>query len=209
MSRPTMQGASPLLWPSGWVRTPPGERRRHPSFSCTLGQARDDLAAELERLGATGAIFSSDLPLRRDGVPYADSRPPADPGVAVYFDLAGPSGKSRAQVLACDRWTMLEHNLRAISLHVGALRGIERWGVGSVERAFTGYAALPEPKPSRPWREVLEVSRNLVPSLELVRERYRDLSKLRHPDAGGSAEAFSELVRARELAELDLGGRKP
>jgi hypothetical protein len=62
-----------------------------------------------------------------------------DPGIAVYFTL----GKKRV-VLACDKWAAPQENIYAIAKHVEALRGQDRWGVGSIEQAFAGYMALEE-----------------------------------------------------------------
>jgi len=52
--------------------------------------------------------------------------------------------------LACDRWDKVQDNIYAIAMTIEPLRGIERWGSGSmVEQAFTGFFALPAPK--SPW----------------------------------------------------------
>ena len=57
----------------------------------------------------------------------------------MYFKLDSvPEGL----VLACDRWLRVEDNIAAVAAHIGALRGIDRWGVGSVRQAFAGYKRL-------------------------------------------------------------------
>lgn len=187
--------AHPLSWPVGWPRT------RWPKVAqfgrnLTIGQATDKLQEELDRLGATEPVLSSNLALRLDGLPRSGQGQPADTGVAVYFQLHG-----RPHVLACDRWERVQWNIRAISKHVEALRGMDRWGVGSVEQAFTGYQALPEAgaePAARHWTKVLGLDQGA--DADEVRSRYRQLSKERHPDAGGSEQQFKELERAKREA---------
>lgn len=189
----------PLSWPLGWPRA--NYRKRAP-FKCTFGVARQDLADELDRLGAKDPILSSNLPLRLDGQPRGDAANPPDPGVAVYFTLKG-----KRLVLACDRWDRVEHNIRAIAKHVDSIRGQERWGVGSIERAFTAYAALPAPgaQPApRQWRAVLGIEPFVSVWPAMILEKFRELARERHPDRGGSAEAFVELTRARDEALAEL-----
>lgn len=80
--------------------------------------------------------------MRQDGFPYPKQALPADKGVAIYFTL-----NSRQMCFACDRWDKVQDNIYAIAMTIEALRGIERWGSGSmVEQAFTGFVALPAPK---------------------------------------------------------------
>lgn len=61
-----------------------------------------------------------------------------DRGAAVYFEMKG-----KPVSLACDKWNRVEDNIWAIAKHIEALRGQQRWGVGSIEQAFRGYTALP------------------------------------------------------------------
>ena len=76
--------------------------------------------------------------LRLDGLPYSNQTPPADKGVAVYF-----THKKQAMCFACDRWDRVQDNIYAIAMTIQALRGIERWGSGSmVEQAFLSVSTL-------------------------------------------------------------------
>lgn len=76
----------PLAWPVGWPRTrQPESSRFDPRGDRSFATARDALIAELERLGAASIILSTNIPLRKDGLPRASSRQPEDRGVAVYF----------------------------------------------------------------------------------------------------------------------------
>jgi hypothetical protein len=185
--------AYPLTWPSGQVRTPP-TRRKSSQFKVTFGQARQDLLYELHRLGASKVIVSTDVPLRRDGLPYADGDP-EDPAVAVYFDR-----KSKPFVIACDNYESVRENLRAVGETVKALRAIERHGSSSMmEQAFTGFAALPAARAADPpWYEVLGVDRAAgLDELYAARDR---LALQHHPDRGSDHDRMAQINRAFDRA---------
>lgn len=188
--------AYPLAWPLGWPAHR-GERERG-SFSGTPAKVRQELISEIDRmLGAlpgwtyrSSIIISTNVPLRRDGEPFAKEPAFINPGVAVYFKR-----NRKTMCFACDKYDAVWKNMRAIAKTIEALRGIERWGSSDMmERAFTGFAALPEPGRVKPWHEVLDLPAH-TPTDE-VKARYRELAKRRHPDAGGSNEAFAELNAA-------------
>ena len=131
-----MAEAFPLHWPEGWKRCP-SYARGHLQGRTGFGVARDRLLRELRLLGAQHVVLSSNIPLRRDGLPYADFRRPDDPGVAVYFLY-----RKRQMCFACDRYYMTEDNVRTIALTIEAMGGIERWGASDmIERAFNGFQA--------------------------------------------------------------------
>lgn len=186
--------AYPLAWPAGWPRTTSSRRsqfgRGSRAATLTVARARRDAISELRRLGASSIVISSNVELRLDGLPYSNRRAPDDPGVAVYFLRAG-----RQQCIPCDRWKTVEENLRAIALSVAALRGLERWGAKSmVDAAFAGFKTLPERAVGRPWWEIIGCSRDA--GEDEIRDRYRCEAMARHPDRGGSHEAFVELQQA-------------
>jgi len=159
------------------------------------------VVAELRRIGATDIIISSNLQARLDGKPYSNQAEPGDHGIAVYFQL-----KNRPTVLACDKWNRVSRNLWAIAKHVEALRGQERWGVGSIEQAFAGYAQLPgvgETSGMSWWKE-LGVAVNA--DAETIKSAYYQRSKETHPDKGGSHEAQARLNEAFEQA-MNQNGR--
>ena len=188
--------AHPLTWPQGWPRA---RSRRAAAFherngtsqkQLTLATAVDRLEAELEKLGAKAAILSTNRPRRLNGMISAAGAEPGDPGVAVYFKLKG-----RDTVLACDTWTRVADNANAIAKHIEAIRGMDRWGVGTVEQVFTGYQALPAPEQ---WWQVLDVAQSATPTE--INDAYRRLAASAHPDAGGSTAAMARLNAARDAA---------
>jgi hypothetical protein len=185
--------AYPLHWPAGWPRTKQPERAR---FDVTFARARDALFNELRLMGARYPVLSSNLELRRDGLPYSGQRQPADPGIALYFEYNG-----RQMSFACDRWDRTEDNVRAIGKTIEAIRGIERWGASDMmERAFSAFEALPAP---RGWRDVLNVASDA--DLEATKRAYRERLKEVHPDTGGSGEAFHDVQAAWQAAQQHFG----
>lgn len=179
--------AYPLQWPAGRLRKPYPQSS---DFRVTLGKAIQDVREEVRRLGGSRLIISSNLPTRRDGLPYANSSQPADRGVAVYFTYKG-----KPMCFACDRWNRVEDNMRAISKTIEALRGIERWGTGQmVEQAFTGFVALPAPE--QPW-QTLGLSSS-SPTRAEIDEAYRKLAMKHHPDRGGDPQAMARINAARD-----------
>lgn len=146
----------PLQWPSGVPRTP-AHKVWYSKFDMSAGRARDEMISEIGRMGGKNIIISTNLRVRNDGGIYARdlAREPDDSGVAVYFNRKG----SRV-VFACDKYKLVWENMRAIGKTIEAMRGIERWGSAEMlDRAFTGFTALPAPNQERPWWEVLNVSR--------------------------------------------------
>lgn len=147
-------------------------------------------------MGGSYLVISSDMVLRRDGLPYAQQKHPDDPGVAVYF-----LRKGKQMTFACDRWDKVHDNLYAIAKTINAIRAIERWGSSDMmERAFAAFEALPGPsEPSAFWRSVLGMEGE--PTRAQVDEAYRARAKAAHPDRGGSREEWDRLAAAYEVAK--------
>jgi hypothetical protein len=193
------QAAYPLAWPFGRPRTSPAGRRRAAFGKTTYSgnwaakgelsvhDARMRLQDELDRLGANSIVLSTNVELRLDGQPRS-GREPDDPGVALYFKLKG-----RDTVMACDKWDRVADNIAAIAKHIDALRGIERWGVGSLEQAFAGFQALPAPEQ---WWQVLGLKPDATD--EQIDVAWREKMRAAHPDRGGSDAAAARLNRARD-----------
>lgn len=205
----------PLSWPSGWKRTAGplrerarfGQDERHSATGfksrsqLTVAGSLGRLIVELRRLGASNEVLSTNVEMRLDGWPRSGQREPEDPGAAVYFSLKG-----KPCCLACDRWNRVADNIAAIAAHVEAIRAVDRYGVGTMEQAFAGYAQLPAA--AEDWRIVLGLPRAGQPTQDDIEEAFRREARKHHPDVGGSVDGMARLNRARELAHLELNGRE-
>lgn len=197
--------AYPLAWPDGWPRTPTDERSPGTQFKhgsrlygeqvrpISLEAACRKLFGELGRMEVSGVVLSSNVPLRSDGMPRADAARYRmdDPGVALYFTFRG-----RSLAMASDRYDNPAANVRSLGLAIEAMRQLDRHGGGAmVERAFSGFAALPPPVSY--WK-VLGVPPGS--SADVVDAAYRKLAKTLHPDLGGPPGAMAEINHARDQA---------
>lgn len=208
--------AYPLQWPTGWKRTPADGRKtakfgkKAPaSFSArtldlTITQAIQRVLLELQRMGIPrdDCVISTNLILRLDGLPRGTQGRPTDPGAAVYWEDFGAR-----RVMAIDQYSTVEDNLAAIAATLDAMRAIERHGGAVIlERAFTGFAALPPPGAvvTRDWWDVLECPRSA--SREVILANYRRLRSDWHPDKrGGDSKRFDEVQKAYERSVQELG----
>lgn len=186
--------AYPLSWPEGWRRTRPASRSYSNFGLHSIAACADKIINEVRLMPGSRCVISSNMRLRLDGLPYSNQRQPEDTGAAVYFRY-----NDKPVVFACDQWRTVEENLWAIAKHLEALRGQERWGVGNLEQAFTGYVALPAPEQ---WWQVLGVSPEATP--DEVRAAYRELARQTHPDRGGDHDKFVRVQAAYERAEKAL-----
>lgn len=208
-----MTARFPLQWPHGRPRTASDARRRatfnqkvhngrhFETRDITIKVALERLDFELHQLDAHGVVLSTNVELRLDGRPRSTDRTPADPGAALWFTLNG-----RPIVLACDRWDRVADNVCAIAKHIEAMRGMERWGVGNLAMAFSGYEALPHQPgagASEPddWWIVLGVNRSA--SNADIERAWRDKMRAAHPDRGGTLQAAQRLNAARDAARKE------
>ena len=203
------ESAYPLCWPAGWPRTTDrkygrfatkessGQWPRHKDI--TIAQAVRRINDELQtfdgpgrnwsRINPSETVISTNLSVRKsDGGIASDQRRPDDPGVAVYFVLDG-----KRQCVPCDSYTEVAQNLAAVAATLAALRTLERHGSGLMERAFTGFAALPD-QSGEAWWAVLGLAPDASGSA--VRAAYLIKRSETHPDKGGSTEEFTRLAEA-------------
>lgn len=205
--------SNPLTWPDGWKRSPAGLRKRA-QFSrqgsaimsraeLTIADGVARVLTELHRMGVPNwnVIISTNVPVNREGRPLSNSRAPADPGVAVYFR----QGKNE-RVIAADLYTRVADNLAAIAATLEAMRAIERHGGAAIlERAFTGFQALPSPDQAGGlrWQDLLGVGANYT--LEECETKYRTLRSKYHPDKPtGDRQKFEALQWAIDQARREL-----
>lgn len=197
-----VERAYPLEWPIDRPRTP-SHQRKSSQFNIAPHKAQQHMLSEINLMGGRNVVISTDRRVRQDGGIYAKdlNRTPDDPGVAVYFERKG-----QRVCFACDQYPKIWENLRAIGKTIEAMRGIERWGSHEMlDRAFTGFAALPPPDAPIPmgigrqrhWSEVLGVPRD-APWNE-IRSAYRE--KMR--DA--SDEERYDLNAAKAQASMERG----
>lgn len=200
----------PLAWPTGWKRTPAHQRQRSRFAKrsdgqyrhlreLTFSEARRRLDEELRRLDARGTILSSNLRVRDDGGIRADAggdKAISDPGVAVYFTLKG-----QARCLACDGYLTPAGNIAAIAAHIDAIRAMDRYGVGTLDQAFAGYAPRLQ-SAAFEWWIVLGLSRSATRAQ--VDEAFTRLARAAHPDAGGTHADMARLTEARTAAYAEV-----
>ena len=68
------------------------------------------IVRELHLLGARNIVISTNIELRREGLPDAGRPAPADLGVAVYFTYNGSE-----QCIPCDKWRTIRENMARLS----------------------------------------------------------------------------------------------
>ena len=212
--------AYPLQWPAGWSRTPATQRTRarfgragrartagvwEYGRRLTVAEATERVLSELARMGAgDDVVISTDLALRLNGLPRSGQREPADPGAAVYWRDPRVDG-CPTRCMAIDRYDRVADNLAAIAATLDAMRAIERHGGAAIlDRAFTGFAALPAPANEQPWHVVLGCPAHA--STDTVRTAYRRLRGLHHPDRStGDGGTFAEIQRAWRQFSAERG----
>jgi hypothetical protein len=218
---PTGLASFPLLWPDGWKRTPPQERRRArfterrfvttPQWAdevwdrLTFEGAFKRADAELDLMdNVRGARICTDVPLKQvrehepgSGfylyVPQLSPFAPEDPGAVIYWETCD----REPRCIAIDLYDRVEDNVAAIVATLQAMRAVERHGGGEVlKRVFTGFTALDGPRSARQktWFEVLDCKE--ADTTDRVIKRYKQRRGALHPDRGGDAAQFAELQAA-------------
>jgi hypothetical protein len=201
--------AHPLTWPTGWPRTQPVARlnahfgARKPSRyggnfmtkqDLTINEGLGRVLGQLDRLGVErqDVIVSTNVPTRLDGMPRSGAARPDDPGVAVYW-----ATKAGTRVMAVDRYLEVADNLAAVAATLDALRAIERHGGAQIlDRAFTGFAAIPAQTGGAPsWRDLFGPG-----DYATVEAKYKAAAMAAHPDRGGDHEQMVALNTAWDQA---------
>jgi DnaJ domain len=162
-------------------------------FTATQQTTVRDLQRIMGKIGATSLRIEQDV---------------MGGGVKVIFDRAG-----KRYVRDCTRWPDSIDNLRAIGLQIDYLyRALEVYGVDMSETTFDqefdgifgGFLATPDDTSlllgsgKAPWWEVLGCKSDA--NREDVRNAYKSLARVHHPDVGGNEEDFKRLRLAYDEA---------
>lgn len=180
----------PLSWPVGWPRLQQQPKRSQFKIASIFNAWRL-IEQEVRLLRGVELIISTNIPLRKDGLPYGQGDP-EDVGAAVYFKLDG-----RDIAFACDKWETVGENLYAIGRHIEAMRAQERWGVGRRDQAFQGYKLLP----GENWWDVLQCSPQSKKTE--VKKKYLELIAKHHPDRGGNTQDAARINAAYQNFIMD------
>ena len=183
----------PLVWPEGWPRAKSRKRAAFSSYKqqLTYTRAESRLRQELARLSGKLELLVVSSNMIRD-------RQPQDPGVACYFQAPGKP----MRVIAVDIYDRVEDNIAAIAATIEAMRAIERHGGAQIlERAFTGFDALPPPDDAY---KVLGLKPGAT--RDQVDEAYRRAAKKAHPDQGGDHTRMAQVNAARDSIIKQLEG---
>ena len=193
-------------WPEQFPRTAPGERSRSSKFSASLGDTTAALETEMNRLGAgkwRASIGNSHT--KGNSMPRHNANPD-DPGFVIRWHADGTD-----YAAACDQYTRLRDNVRAVYLWINETRMREDRPVVTGGDAFAAAALppgdtdgdvihAPDPEPREEPYEVLNVSPGAPRGV--VRAAARSLKKDAHPDNGGSMAELKRIEHAEE-AMLD------
>jgi hypothetical protein len=204
--------AFPLQWPVGWprhngphkdaaFRTGAGKYRSSHSRSLSVSDGVDRVRVALQRMNVSdyNLIISTNVPLRMDGFPRSNLPEPSDSGAAVYWK---DRNSDTRHCMAIDQYFRVADNLAAIAATLEALRAVERYGGAKiVDRAFTGFTALP---PGRSWREFFGFKEGQPVTRDQLELAYRTARSAAHPDKGGSSEAFQAVEAAYAEAQKRL-----
>lgn len=192
MAKPTEY---PLRWPEGWPRA----ASRKPGHFTKDGYKVTFAGAEKRVRDQLGAMFKTRMEMHHLIVSsnVIRDREPTDPGVAVYFQN---KSDSPMRVIAIDRYSRAADNLAAIAATLEAMRAIERHGGARImERAFTGFEALPAPSP---WKKL---GLGEGASAAAIEAAFKSLAKDHHPDRGGNSDRFAEISAARDECLKRIG----
>jgi hypothetical protein len=185
----------------------PPESGRYSQFSASLTSTVNLLYTELRALDATKIVIELDIrerDLRIDGLPRADAKPAGD-AVAISFDSRfGPLRYATGEYTG--RWGIpgWQQNLRAIALSMQALRAVDRYGVSKRGEQYTGWRQIPA---STDPADAIQTRQQALDFLgqwmsgdqEQIGSVIRRALKATHPDAGGDADTFRQVIRAKEL----------
>jgi DnaJ-domain-containing protein 1 len=184
-------------WPEGFERMAPGERERVSKFQASLGQTTKSIEGELERMDVDDWRASvGRTRTKGNGLPLHDATPD-DPGFVLRW-----TKKEEQFAVACDAYTRLRDNVRAVYLwvHETRMRGNRPVVTGSSQFAAARLPPGDEEREAvvtrQPPHEILGVAPDAPETV--VKAAAKQLKKEHHPDQGGDEEQFKRIVRAEE-----------
>lgn len=184
------------VWPH--KETPAAKRRPRSTFRAsyqdTLVLLENEIwhvcPAEVDAANVVLGIGLREQDIRMDGLPRADARQPAHPGVELNFD-----SRWGRLTYATDVHETWQHNVRAIALSLEALRAVDRYGVSKRGEQYAGWAALSAgPSLEELGRELVERHGSVAAALRAV-----------HPDTGGpdaSARNLQAVIAYRDATAV-------
>lgn len=186
--------AHPLTWPAGWERTKfrTSARFTRDKRPLNVAEGAARVVHQLEQMGVreSSVVVSTNVRPRLDGRPAGGESEPADPGVAIYWQA-----KTGRRCIAVDMYTRVADNLAAVAATLEAMRAIKRHGGAQIlERAFTGFKALPAPEQ---WWQILGLTGDGASEAE-IEAAYLKLAKVHHPDVGGESWQMARINDARD-----------
>ena len=164
-------------------------------YSMTLEEAEKKLGRVMDRLGVEK---------------YQSSWTQGKGGSSCYVEMRyGASTyrfeNSTAKSAACGRDLTYVSDLFAVVVYSleGLARAVEQ-GIFTLDMLLAGVPALPEVSEALdPCFAAMGFS-TMPSSAEQIKEQYRRMSKVLHPDAGGDAAAFATLTRNYEACMAAL-----
>lgn len=182
---------------------PPLEGRRA-QFSATMKRTVRQLQTELVALDADDVVLElaiADRDLRLDGFPRANAKITS---AAVGLAFQSRHGPVRVATGTFDRW---QHNLRAITLGMEALRAVDRYGISRRGEQYVGYRELPSG--ARPAAAAMTRDEALAVIRDLTEDRpgadvdtaVRLALRRTHPDVGGDPEDFLRVSAAKAILQ--------
>lgn len=162
-------------------------------FSAQQGTVISQLTNTMKKMGCTSLKIDQGDLLDDDNVE-----------VSITFDRNG-----RRYIFKCDNYSHKLDNLRAAQLTIEYLyRALEAYGVESQEENLAnkifdnfllGFEASPDDNVLRltsgdSWHEVLNVRPQATE--QEIKNAYKSLARIYHPDNGGSKESFVRLKKA-------------
>lgn len=199
------------LRPGTWVgeHTPREKRRSRYTFKAGWDDTVNLLDREILHLGAKAFVIEADFmesDIRRDGLPRANAKQPAFPGVRIAFESR--HGPLVYQTDTCAFW---QHNVRSIALGLEALRAVDRYGITHRAEQYTGFKAISGPSSSQQFfRSADDAVHWLRQEAGLVgadgltmKALLRHVARIAHLDHGGTSEQWERYQEAARLLKKE------